>query len=54
MKGNDSVIEFTTKISFLLEQDQSVEKSVREGLKAAFLVVRHANNRTQFQTLDEK
>jgi len=51
---NDQIISFTTRLCLLMEQDQAIERSVREAMKAAFITVRHANNRTQFQTLDEK
>ncbi len=47
-------IGFTTRLCLLMQQDQAVERSIREAMKAAFITVRHSNNRTQFQTLDEK
>jgi hypothetical protein len=54
VKGDDMTINFTTRLCLLMQQDQAVERSIREAMKAAFITVRHSNNRTQFQTLDEK
>lgn len=52
--GDNPAYDFARKSCLLLEQDHNVEKSIREALKAAYLVVRYANTRTQFQTLEEK